>query len=499
MIRRRASGILLQISSLPGEFGIGDLGPHAYRWIDFLSDAKQSYWQVLPLNPTTAAGHNSPYQPSSAFAGNPLLISPVLLRNQGLLGEGDLADFPALPEGKVDYDRVSSEKRRLLDIAYERFKTSGKRDEFAAFSKENAAWLDDCALFLALRERHPDRMWPEWPAPLRDRPAAAVEAFAREHGDAVEREKFFQYLFFTQWTALKRYANEHGIQVIGDLPYYVGYDSADVWGHPDLFKLDENKERLFVSGVPPDAFSETGQLWGNPVYDWEKHEKTRYAWWIARLRRNLHLFDVVRIDHFRGFSAYWEVPAGRDTAEDGRWVECPGHDFFRTLLRHEPFPALIAEDLGVITPEVRELRREYGFPGMKVLLFAFDGDTDSNPYSLHNHAPDAVLYTGTHDNNTAKGWFRTEAGEEQRRRLADYLGAATSESMIHWDLIRLGMMSVCSLFVVPMQDALGLDESARMNQPSVAAGNWEWRLTDGQATMELARRLARLTEIYGRA
>lgn len=498
-MRRRGSGILLHVSSLPGEFGIGDLGPHAYRWVDFLVDAKQSYWQVLPLNPTTRAGNNSPYQPSSAFAGNPLLISPVLLRDAGLLREDDLERVSALPADRVDYDRVTSEKRRLLDIAYERFRGGAPGGDFAAFCRDHSPWLDDCALFLALRERHPDRMWPKWPASLRDKTAPAVEAFARESGDAIERQKFFQYVFYLQWTALKRYANERGVQVIGDLPYYVGYDSADAWGHSDLFKLDENKERRFLSGVPPDAFSDDGQLWGNPVYEWQRHEKRGFAWWIARLRRNFDLFDVVRIDHFRGFSAYWEVPAGRGTAVDGEWVPCPGDGFFRTLLKHRPFPPLIAEDLGVITPDVRELMRRYGFPGMKVLLFAFDGETASNPYSLHNHARGSVLYTGTHDNNTAKGWFRKDAGEEQKRRLADYLGAAPSESTVHWDLIRLGMESVCNTLVIPMQDALGLDERARMNQPAVAKGNWEWRMTEGQATKELAARLARLTEIYGRA
>jgi 4-alpha-glucanotransferase len=499
-MHRRASGILLHVSSLPGEFGIGDLGPRAYRWIDFLSEAKQSYWQVLPLNPTTSAGHNSPYQPSSAFAGDPLLISPTLLRNDGLVSEDDLKDYPALPSDTVDYDRVRAGKRRLLDAAYERFKsTASHRGDLAVFCEEESGWLDDCALFLALCRRFPDRLWPRWPAPLRDKEASAIEAFARERGDAIEREKFFQYLFFKQWNALKEYANQHGVLVIGDLPYYVGYDSADVWGHAGLFKLDENKERLFLSGVPPDAFSDAGQLWGNPVYDWDRHEKTGYAWWIARLRRNLGLFDVVRVDHFRGFSAYWEVPAGRDTAVDGRWVKCPGEGFFRALQRYEPFPALIAEDLGVITPDVRELMRKYAFPGMKVLLFAFDGDTAANPYSLHNHVPDSVLYTGTHDNNTSRGWFRNDAGEEHIRRLADYLGSAPSDSTIHWDLIRLAMMSVCNVLVIPMQDALGLDENARMNRPAVESGNWEWRMSEGQATSELAGRLARLTEIYGRA
>ncbi len=494
-MRRRASGILLHVSSLPSEFGIGDLGPQAYRWIDFLVDARQSCWQVLPLNPTAPADHNSPYQALSAFAGNPLFVSPALLLDEDLLTDGDIAGFPALPPGKADYPRVLREKRRLLDIAYERFSDGG---DFEAFCKDNSSWLDGHAVFAALGGRFPGRRWPEWPPPLRDKIPSAVEALIPELDDAIEREKFIQYLFFKQWSKLKRYANEHGVQIIGDLPFYVGYDSADVWSNPRLFKLTESKERRFLAGVPPDAFSVTGQLWGNPVYDWEEHAKTGFAWWIARLCRNFELFDMVRIDHFRGFAAYWEVPAGRDTAEDGTWVHGPGEAFFRTLLKYRPFPPLIAEDLGIITPDVRELMRECGFPGMKVLLFAFDGDTASNPYSLHNHVPDSVLYTGTHDNNTVGGWYRKEAGPEHMRRLADYLGAAPSES-IHWDMIRLAMMSVSGLLVIPMQDVLGLDESARMNHPSVATGNWEWRMTAGQATTELAARLARLTEIYGRA
>jgi 4-alpha-glucanotransferase len=498
MMLKRASGMLLHVSSLPGEFGIGDLGPEAYAWIDFLVEAKQSYWQVLPVNPTNPAGHNSPYQASSAFAGNPLFISPHLLRDEGLLEDNDLSSLPELPSAKVDYLRVTSEKLRLLGTAYERFKSSGGDRDFEAFCSENSYWLDDCALFLAVRERYPNRLWSEWPARLRDRVRSEMDALGPEIGDVVEREKFFQYCFFRQWTAVKRYANDRGVRVMGDLPYYVGYDSADVWCNPSLFKLDENKQRRFVAGVPPDAFSETGQLWGSPVYDWETHRETKYAWWIARLRRNLELFDLVRIDHFRGFAAYWEIPAGDETAAGGEWVECPGDDFFRAFLKYEPFPLLFAEDLGVITPDVRELMRNYGFPGMKVLLFAFDGDSASNPYSLHNHVPHSILYTGTHDNNTARGWFRKDAGPEAIEKLADYLGARPNESDIHWSLIRLAMMSVSRLVVIPVQDALGLDETARMNRPARLPGNWEWRMVKGRATPELARRLARLTEIYGR-
>jgi 4-alpha-glucanotransferase len=495
-MKRRASGILLHVSSLPGEFGIGDLGPQAHRWIDFLCEARQSYWQVLPVNPTAPTGHNSPYQASSAFAGNPLLVSPALLLDEGLLLKGDISGLPTLPANKTDYPRASSAKRRLLDLAYERFHGGA---DFETFCHHNSFWLDDYAVFAALGGRFAGRPWPEWPDALRDRTRGSIEGVLHELEDTLKREKFFQYLFFKQWSDLKWYANQHGVQIVGDLPYYVGYDSADVWSHPGLFKLTKNKEREFLSGVPPDAFSDTGQLWGNPVYDWDEHKKTGYAWWVARLRRNLDLFDMVRIDHFRGFAAYWEVPGGRDTAVDGKWVDGPGGAVFRALLKYRPFPPFIAEDLGVITPDVRELMRECGFPGMKVLLFAFDGDTASNPYSLHNHVADSVLYTGTHDNNTVRGWFRKDAGRGQISRLADYLGIEPSESRIHWDMIRLAMMSVSDLVITPMQDVLGLDETARMNHPAVEKGNWEWRMTAEQATKEIATRLAHLAKVYGRA
>jgi 4-alpha-glucanotransferase len=498
-MRRRASGILLHISSLPSGYGIGDLGPEAYRWIDFLAEAKQSFWQVLPVNPTSAKGHNSPYQAVSAFAGDPLYISPSLLRDEGLLTENDLGGLSVLPGDKVDYREVNTLKRRLLGGACERANAGENEDGFNAFCAQHSEWLDDYAEFTALRQRFPGQDWSEWPAPYRDRDPESLEELSGELRDAIAREKYYQYLFFKQWSRLKQYANQNGVQIIGDLPYYVGYDCADVWGNPGLFKLNESKAPTFVAGVPPDVFSDTGQLWGNPVYDWGKHAQTGYAWWLARVKRNLELFDIVRIDHFRGFSAYWEVPSSHDTAMEGKWVDGPGEDFFRALLKYRPFPPLIAEDLGIITPDVRELIHKHQLPGMKVLLFAFDGESGSHPYSLHNHMPNSVVYTGTHDNNTVRGWYEDEATPEQIQRLSDYLGGAPSNSQIHWDVIRLAMMSVSKLVVIPVQDILGLDGGARMNRPAVASGNWEWRLNPGQATSEVAEELARLTEIYGRA
>ena len=496
---RRASGILLHVSSLPSEFGIGDLGPEAYEWVDFLVAARQSFWQVLPLNPTTLTSYNSPYQATSAFAGNPLYISPSVLRDEGLLTEDDLSGFPRRPQARVEYHGVGVEKQRLLDVAYEHFEARARKESFAVFCEKNSGWLDDFATFTALHKHFPDQIWSDWPPPIRDRDRDGLEKLTRELHGSIEREKFLQYLFFNQWSRLKRYANERGVQIIGDLPYYVGYDCADVWSNPGLYKLNETKKPNFVAGVPPDGFSATGQLWGSPVYDWSEHAKTGYAWWTSRLRQNLEMFNIVRIDHFRGFAAYWEVPADRDTAVDGKWVNGPGEQLFRVLLKHWSPPPLIAEDLGIITPDVRELMHTYGLPGMKVLLFAFDGNTGSNPYSLHNHVPNSVIYTGTHDNNTVRGWFENEASPDQKQRLYDYLGRTPSGSDVHWDMIRLAMMSVSKLLIVPMQDVLGLDETARMNHPAVASGNWEWRMVPGQATPDLADRLARLTEIYGRA
>ena len=413
--------------------------------------------------------------------------------------EEDLKTVPVLPEEKADYAGVSVHKRRLLDIAYGRFAASARRECFLEFCDEHSEWLDDFALFTALHERFGGRPWSEWPPAVRDKNPDEIGRLAHELQSAVAREKFFQFVFFQQWARLKRYANRHGVQIIGDLPYYVGYDCADVWTHPALFKLDDAKKKEFVAGVPPDGFSETGQLWGSPVYDWPEHAKTGYAWWISRLRRNFETFDWVRIDHFRGFAGYWEVPAGHDTAAGGKWVDGPGDGFFHAIHKYWPAPPLIAEDLGVITPDVRELARTYGLPGMKVLLFAFDGDTASNPYALHNHTFNSVLYTGTHDNNTARGWFESEAGAEQKERLCGYLGRMPSVSDVHWEMIRLAMMSVCALAILPAQDILGLGEWARMNRPAVAEGNWVWRMKPGAAADNLADHLARLAAIYGRA
>ncbi|GBC85550.1 4-alpha-glucanotransferase [bacterium HR11] len=498
-MRRRGSGILLHVTSLPSPFGVGDLGPWAYRFVDFLAEARQSFWQVLPLTPTGPGGGASPYNAVSAFAGNPLLISPERLVEDGWLTPEDLASRPDLPEDRVDYPGAYAFKRRLLERAFERFGPRRRDPDYQRFVEAHAAWLDDYALFVALTEHFRGQTWDRWPRVLRDRHPAALDRARRRLGRRVAMEKFWQYLFFRQWQALRAYAREQGVQIIGDLPMYVDYHSADAWAHPHLFKLDDQKRPTHVAGVPPDYFSATGQRWGHPVYRWDVLRQRGYDWWVRRIAHNLSLYDFVRVDHFRGFVAYWEVPAHEPTAVHGYWVEAPADDFFRTLSKHFPCLPIIAEDLGVITPDVREVMERWGFPGMRVLLFAFGPDMPTNPYAPHNHVRHCVVYTGTHDNNTVRGWFEQEASDEDRHRLFRYLGRTVTADEVAWEMVRLAMMSVADRVIIPMQDVLGLGAEARMNTPATPTGNWEWRLQPHQITSELARRLADLTETYGRA
>ena len=493
---KRGSGILLHITSLPSAHGIGDLGPWSYEFADFLSEAKQSFWQILPLNPTVAACGSSPYHSSSAFAGNTLLISPDSMVEEGLLTEGDIKPAPYFEKKEVDYPKVISYKEKIFNKAHERFKRS-REDEFEKFCSENSSWLEDFALFAALRV-HFGRVWNEWPSKIRDRQLKALQKLKNQLHDRIEREKFLQYVFFKQWFSLKSYCNDKGIQIIGDIPIYVDFDSADVWVNSGIFKLNGEKRPSFVAGVPPDYFSSTGQLWGHPVYRWDVLKELGYAWWIRRIEHNLKFFDLVRIDHFRGFVAYWEVQAGEKTAVKGRWVEAPAEDFFAALRERFSSPPIIAEDLGIITPDVREMINRLGFPSMRVLLFAFGEDLPTNPYAPHNHVKNSVVYTGTHDNNTVRGWFEREATPEDKKRLFRYLGREVSAQDVHWEFIRLAMMSVANMVIFPIQDILGLDEKARMNQPAIVEGNWRWRLLPEQLTPALARKLSEMTEIYGR-
>lgn len=498
-MNKRGSGVLLHITSLPSSYGIGDLGPWAYRFADFLTQTKQSLWQILPLNPTDPAYGNSPYHTISAFASNPLLISPELMVQDGLLAKSDLESLPKFPKGCVDYAAVMAYKEKLFNLAYERFRNERQKYEYERFCLENSHWLEDFALFVSLKTHFHGRAWSEWPGEIRDREPQALRCLKRELRHGIEMEKFLQYLFFQQWTSLKGYCNQRGIQIFGDVPIYVQYDSVDVWTNPEIFKLDHKKRPYAVAGVPPDYFSETGQLWGNPVYRWEVLQERGYNWWVRRMEHTLRLFDVVRMDHFRGFIAYWEIPAGEKTAINGRWVEAPAEDFFNALLKRFSCLPIIAEDLGVITPDVRETMHHFGFPGMKLLLFAFGEDNPMHPYLPHTYERNYVVYTGTHDNNTIKGWFESEATPEVKKRLFRYLGRKVPVEELHWELIRLAMMSVANMVIFPIQDILGLGEEARMNRPATTKGNWQWRLLPQQLTPSVARRLMEMTEIYGRA
>jgi 4-alpha-glucanotransferase len=496
----RASGILCHVTSLPSRFGIGDLGPWAYRFADFLADARQTYWQILPLTPTNPVHGNSPYDSRSAFAGNPLLISPELLLENELVKPEDLAEHPPFSGERVDYKSVASYKTRLLDKAFQRHQNRGASNSaFEKFCDRSAAWLEDYSLFTALKTHFEGAAWPEWPEPLRDRDKSTLTQWKKRCREEIKKEQYVQYLFFKQWRALKKYANGKKVLLIGDMPIYVSGDSADVWANPGFFKLDKHKRPTAVAGVPPDYFSATGQLWGNPVYRWEAHKESKYAWWIKRLRHNLACFDRVRLDHFRGFVAYWEVPAGERTAKNGRWVPAAADEFFAQLVLQFPGAPFFVEDLGLITPDVRAVMKRFGFAGMKLLLFGFGDDMAGNPYAFHNHEKNSVVYTGTHDNNTVKGWFVEEASHEERARLSAYVGHEVPADEAARELTRLAFMSVADTAIVPMQDLLGLGSEARMNRPATTEGNWTWRFVPEQLAPSLRDRLTKLAGIYGRS
>ena len=474
------------------------MGTSAYRFADFLADTRQSYWQILPLNPTDPFHVNSPYFSTSAFAGNPLLISPDLLIQDDLLTRQEVESGPSFPVDRVDYQTVIDFKGKLAEQAYLRFKCREVPPDYERFCSENAAWLDGFSLFVALKSHFGGKAWNEWPQDLRDREPGAIGVAQKELSKKIRMEKFLQYFFFKQWGMLKKYCNQKDIQIIGDIPIYVSHDSADVWMNPELFKLDAQKMPFVVAGVPPDYFSETGQLWGNPVYRWDVIKEKGYEWWVNRIAHNLRFLDIIRIDHFRGLVGYWEVPAAEKTAIHGRWVEGPSSDFINYLIRKFPYLPMIAEDLGVITPDVREVMNRFEFPGMKVLLFAFGDNLPNNPYIPYNLPKNCIAYTGTHDNNTARGWFEKEATPDEKRRLFQYLGRIVSSEELPRELIRLLMMSVASTVIFPIQDILGLGEEARMNIPSTGEGNWEWRLSSHLFETAPIDWLRETTEIYGR-
>lgn len=495
VVSGRTAGILLHPTSLPGPHGVGDLGGSAARFIDWLSEARQGLWQILPLGPPGAG--DSPYDARSSFAGNPLLIALSPLVEWGLLTADEVPPPLMSDPERADFAGATSVKLTALARAFERFEASGDgelRVAYEEFWERERAWLADYALYAALRTAHDGLPWYRWePGLVRREPAALAEWRARLDRE-VRFHAFLQFVFDRQWTTLKHYANERGIRIVGDIPIYVSHDSADVWAHQDLFTLDEAGQPTMRAGVPPDYFSATGQLWGNPCYRWDVLAATGYRWWIDRFRRVRELVDLVRVDHFRGFAAGWQIPAGEQTAINGAWVPGPGLDFFRRLQSELGPVPIIVEDLGIITPDVHALREQLGYPGMRVLQFAFGSGSD-NPYLPHNYEADTVVYTGTHDNDTTLGWFRSCPPHERDHALR-YLG--TDGHDIVWDLIRLAFMSVASIAVVPLQDVLELGSEARMNVPGTASGNWRWRVREDALTRERAHRLASLTEIYGR-
>ena len=490
----RSSGILLHVTSLPGSHGIGDLGPAAYAWVDRLAAAGQSWWQILPLGPTGYA--DSPYQCLSAFAGNPNLISLEALVEEGLIKAKDLPKDD-LPRGEVDYDRVTPLKATATGLAYEQFKRGAGRQlaaPFEEFCQGESDWLDPFSLFMALKERHEGKPWYEWPVEHRQYDANTLAPVSRELKAQIDLHKLRQFLFFRQWQALHDYAHKRSVKFIGDIPIFVSADSADVWSRSELFQLDKDRRPTFVAGVPPDYFSETGQLWGNPLYAWKEHAKTGYAWWIDRLRATLKTVDLVRLDHFRGFEAYWAVPAADKTAENGSWEPGPGEALFKKLNDALGELPLIAEDLGVITPPVNALRQKFQLPGMRILQFAFGGAQEDRFFPHNFHQP-TVVYTGTHDNETTVGWYAGLTAEE-KRFLDAYAPGASSDPA--WALIRLAWASIADLAITPLQDVLRVGNEARMNLPGTTGGNWRWRVSPSMLTDEPFERLGELTETYQR-
>jgi 4-alpha-glucanotransferase len=499
MSRARRCGVLLHVSSLPGRHGIGDFGPAAHEFIDFLAAGGQRVWQMLPLAPINAGAGNSPYSSYSAFAGNTLFVSPELLVRQGLLRTQDVSHPPPFPPQRVDYEAAAAWREKLLEQAFDNVFPSLRTDsEFDAFGCKEAFWLDDYCLFKALKREQGGASWLNWPRGLRLREKEALDQARERLGYDILRERYFQYLFSLHWAGLREYATMRGVALLGDVPIYVSLDSSDVWAHREFFELDDEGLPIYCAGAPPDYFSETGQMWGNPVYDWACQEKDRYSWWGKRLRHESSRFDMIRLDHFRGFCGFWQVPSCEPTAENGVWVPGPGAKFFEAMRESAPGLSILAEDLGVITEDVVALMDAFGFPGMKILQFAFSPDMGKNAYIPHNIPVHSAVYTGTHDNNTIRGWFSEELDNEGRKRFCAYAGRDVPPGEAADALIRMALGSVAELCVIPMQDYLNLGAEARMNMPGIAGGNWSWRMSPEVARENSAARMRFLAEIYGR-
>ncbi len=492
----RSSGILLHITSLPGKYGIGTMGSEARRFVDFLVASGQKLWQILPLGHTGYG--DSPYQCFSAFAGNPLIIDLEKLMEQELLTPGELPENESFPEDAVDYGKVFHYKYKLLEIAHGRFTVSGDDDlkkQYNTFCTSNKWWLDDYAFFMALKIHHGGKAWMEWDKQIKLREPDAVGRYQEHLAQSIDFYRFLQFVFYHQWLELKSYANSNNIEIIGDLPLYVALDSTEAWANPAIFDFDDTLTPRTVAGVPPDYFSETGQLWGNPIYNWEYLEEQGFQWWIDRIKANFLLYDILRIDHFRGLAAYWSIPYGEKTAVKGQWIEVPGEAMLKAVYHKLGEKSIIAENLGVITPDVEELRETFNMPGMKILQFAFDSAED-NEFIPHTYDKNSVVYTGTHDNNTTVGWFK-HSPPQDKQNMHDYF--CLDEKDPAWSFIRLAWSTVSNLAIAPMQDVLRLGEEARMNFPGKAPGYWKWRFQQNMLTDTHVRDLRKITEVYGRA
>jgi 4-alpha-glucanotransferase len=493
----RSSGVILHISSLYNQFGVGDFGPSAYRFADYLSTCGIRYWQTLPLNYTDGGRGFSPYSCLSAFAGNPMFISPELLLKDGLLQADDLLDH-TFEENIVEFDKVYAYKMSLLTKAFERFEKK-KQDDFKVFCSTEAYWLDDFSLFLSIKNFQQGAWWLDWPEELKNRNTTALSKIKKTLEHAITKEKFIQYLFFKQLSALRTYVAEKNIQFIGDMPFYVSHDSSDVWKHPELFKLFKDGRPAKVAGVPPDMFSETGQLWGMPVFNWSALKRTRYDWWIKRINHTLLMCDIIRLDHFRAFSAYYEIAASEHTAANGKWVKAPGKDLFNTIQKSHKSLPFIAEDLGEIDQPVWDLMRKFDLPGMKLLQFAFLEDSPISIHSPHNYVPHSISYTGTHDNNTLQGWYNEEISDDIKNKISSYFNKTIDRENLNKEFIRKAIASVAVISIWPVQDMLGLGSEAKMNRPGSLHDNWKWRLhSKAPLTEELAKEILNELTLFNR-
>ncbi|NLG15906.1 MAG: 4-alpha-glucanotransferase [Fibrobacter sp.] len=497
-MNKRGSGILLHIISLPSPYGIGDFGPQAYRFADFLSQTKQSYWQVLPLNPTDPQRDYSPYSSNSSFALNPLLISPELLAQENYIDKSESAPPSISRTDRAEYQTALTYKLSILESAFRKAYPKGLGTDFQIFCRQHRLWLDNHALYTALSLKFNGKSWSQWPESIRNRNPDALKDASSDLQELILKEKFIQFLLQHQWNKLRDYCHSHSVQIIGDLPMFVNFESSDVWANPAIFKLDEKLQPEFYAGVPPDRFSGSGQLWQNPVYNWDNLSKNGYHWWVERFKRSFELFDILRIDHFRGLVAYWEISAKNMDPSIGKWESVPGFDFFNTIFKHFYCFPVIAEDLGIITPDVRETIARLGIPGMKVLLFAFENGTRNHPYLPHMYERNCMACTGTHDTNTIRGWFENDSSADERNNLFRYLGESISSEQINWKAIQFLMMSAADMVIFPLQDVLGLGKESRMNNPGTRDNNWLWRFPQEMLTDAIRSKLGELTIIYGR-